>query len=158
MAGLTVIVIDPKAFGATREQVRLALEKENVESRPVWKPMHLQPVFAECPVRGGSTAQAIFDDGLVCPPARASRRPSSNVSQAWCSANAGSERARPLLVASGAVPFAASNSSRAVLTADDLQASTVAPVHEKARIGFKALARRQALWSTARRRHEALGS
>ncbi len=64
---LTVIVIDPKAFGATREQVRLALEKENVESRPVWKPMHLQPVFAECPVRGGSTAQAIFDDGLCLP-------------------------------------------------------------------------------------------
>lgn len=64
---LTVIVVDPKAFGATREQVRLALEKENVESRPVWKPMHLQPVFAECPVRGGATAQAIFDDGLCLP-------------------------------------------------------------------------------------------
>lgn len=64
---LSVIVIDAKAFGATREQVRLALEKENVESRPVWKPMHLQPVFADCPVRGGATAQAIFDDGLCLP-------------------------------------------------------------------------------------------
>ena len=38
----------PREFGATREDVRLALERENVESRPVWKPMHLQPVFAGC--------------------------------------------------------------------------------------------------------------
>ena len=42
---LTVILIDPLKFGANREDVRLALEKENIESRPVWKPMHLQPVF-----------------------------------------------------------------------------------------------------------------
>jgi len=42
---LTVILITPDAFGADRETVRLALEKENIESRPVWKPMHLQPVF-----------------------------------------------------------------------------------------------------------------
>ena len=42
---LTVILITPDAFGADREQVRLALEEENIESRPVWKPMHLQPVF-----------------------------------------------------------------------------------------------------------------
>jgi dTDP-4-amino-4,6-dideoxygalactose transaminase len=42
---LTVILIDPEKFGANREAVRLALEAENIESRPVWKPMHLQPVF-----------------------------------------------------------------------------------------------------------------
>ena len=42
---LTVILIDPDKFGADREDVRLALEGENIESRPVWKPMHLQPVF-----------------------------------------------------------------------------------------------------------------
>lgn len=64
---LTVVVIDPKAFGATREQIRLALEKENIESRPVWKPMHLQPVFSDCPVRGGSVSASIFDDGLCLP-------------------------------------------------------------------------------------------
>ncbi|MFO7716928.1 DegT/DnrJ/EryC1/StrS family aminotransferase [Desulfosarcina sp.] len=47
---LTVILIDPLAFGADREAVRLALEAQNIESRPVWKPMHLQPVFrAEAP-------------------------------------------------------------------------------------------------------------
>jgi dTDP-4-amino-4,6-dideoxygalactose transaminase len=42
---LTVILIDEKEFGVNREEVRLALEAENVEARPVWKPMHLQPVF-----------------------------------------------------------------------------------------------------------------
>ena len=42
---LTVILISPERFGADRETVRLALEKENIESRPVWKPMHMQPVF-----------------------------------------------------------------------------------------------------------------
>jgi len=42
---LTVMLITPEEFGADREQVRLALEAENIEARPVWKPMHLQPVF-----------------------------------------------------------------------------------------------------------------
>ena len=42
---LTVVLITPDKFGADREDVRLALEAENIESRPVWKPMHLQPVF-----------------------------------------------------------------------------------------------------------------
>ena len=46
---LTVILITPDVFGADREQVRLALEDENIESRPVWKPMHLQPVFGGKP-------------------------------------------------------------------------------------------------------------
>jgi dTDP-4-amino-4,6-dideoxygalactose transaminase len=58
---LTVMLIDPKQFGASREDVRLALEAENIESRPVWKPMHLQPVF-DCrgqrsEVRGRSQKQ-----------------------------------------------------------------------------------------------------
>ena len=42
---LTCILVDPSRFGATREDIRLALERENIESRPLWKPMHLQPVF-----------------------------------------------------------------------------------------------------------------
>ena len=42
---LTVILITPDEFGADREIVRLALEAENIEARPVWKPMHMQPVF-----------------------------------------------------------------------------------------------------------------
>jgi dTDP-4-amino-4,6-dideoxygalactose transaminase len=42
---LTVILITPEEFGANREQVRMALDKEDIEARPVWKPMHMQPVF-----------------------------------------------------------------------------------------------------------------
>lgn len=64
---LTVITIDPKQFGADREAVRLALEAENIESRPVWKPMHCQPVFAGCETVGGQVAEAFFQDGLCLP-------------------------------------------------------------------------------------------
>src|SRR5207302_7154436 len=48
---LTCVLIDPEEFGATREDVRRELEAENIESRPVWKPLHLQPVFAGCRAR-----------------------------------------------------------------------------------------------------------
>ena len=64
---LTCILVDPARFGATREDIRLALEKENIESRPLWKPMHLQPVFKDCRVRGGSVSEGIFRDGLCLP-------------------------------------------------------------------------------------------
>jgi dTDP-4-amino-4,6-dideoxygalactose transaminase len=64
---LTCVTIEPDEFGATREEVRLALEAENIESRPVWKPMHLQPVFAECRVRGGAVSEEIFEKGLCLP-------------------------------------------------------------------------------------------
>ena len=61
---LTVITVDPAQFGATREDIRLALEEENIESRPVWQPMHLQPVFQGCEAVGGAVAEALFRDGL----------------------------------------------------------------------------------------------
>jgi pyridoxal phosphate-dependent aminotransferase EpsN len=64
---LTVILIDPGLFGADRETVRLALEAENIESRPVWKPMHMQPVFRGCRTRGGRVAEEIFEKGLCLP-------------------------------------------------------------------------------------------
>ena len=64
---LTVVLVDPKAFGAGRETIRLALEVENIESRPVWKPMHMQPVFKECRIRGGVVAEEIFERGLCLP-------------------------------------------------------------------------------------------
>ncbi len=64
---LTVITINPDEFGATREDVRLALEAENIESRPVWKPMHLQPIYRDCEVVGGSVAEDIFEKGLCLP-------------------------------------------------------------------------------------------
>jgi dTDP-4-amino-4,6-dideoxygalactose transaminase len=64
---LTCLTIDPKAFGATSDDVRLALEKENIEARPLWKPMHLQPVFKDCRVRGGSVSERLFENGLCLP-------------------------------------------------------------------------------------------
>ncbi len=64
---LTVIELDPERFGADRESVRLALERENIEARPAWKPMHLQPVFADCQVVGGSVSERIFAQGLCLP-------------------------------------------------------------------------------------------
>ncbi len=64
---LTCLTIDPEAFGATREDVRLALEAENIEARPVWKPMHLQPVFTGCRVVGGAVSERLFELGLCLP-------------------------------------------------------------------------------------------
>jgi len=65
---LSAILIDPKlAGGKSREDLRLALEAGNIESRPLWKPMHLQPVFAEFPYYGGSVAEELFENGLCLP-------------------------------------------------------------------------------------------
>lgn len=64
---LTCITIDREKFGATREDIRLRLEEENIEARPVWKPLHLQPVFAQCRARGGAVAEDIFERGLCLP-------------------------------------------------------------------------------------------
>ena len=66
-AWLTCIVIDPEAFGADREAVRLALEAEDIEARPLWKPMHLQPVFAPNVAFGGDVAARLFERGLCLP-------------------------------------------------------------------------------------------
>jgi dTDP-4-amino-4,6-dideoxygalactose transaminase len=80
---LTVILITPEEFGADRETVRLALDAENIEARPVWKPMHLQPVFKlraeskelkskeegqyEARMVGGAVSEDLFRRGLCLP-------------------------------------------------------------------------------------------
>jgi pyridoxal phosphate-dependent aminotransferase EpsN len=64
---LTCMLVDPKAFGADCGKIRLALEAENIEARPVWKPMHLQPVFKDCKCFGGEVAEDLFDRGLCLP-------------------------------------------------------------------------------------------
>jgi len=65
---LTTILINPaESNGTTREDLRIALEKENIESRPVWKPMHLQPVFDTAPAYVNGTAEKLFDQGLCLP-------------------------------------------------------------------------------------------
>jgi len=66
-AWLTCVVVDPDAFGADREAIRLALEAEDIEGRPLWKPMHLQPVFASHEVYGGDVGARLFDRGLCLP-------------------------------------------------------------------------------------------
>jgi pyridoxal phosphate-dependent aminotransferase EpsN len=64
---LTCLTIDPRAAGTDREKVRLALEQENIEARPVWKPLHLQPLFAQAPRFGGAVAEDLFAHGLCLP-------------------------------------------------------------------------------------------
>jgi dTDP-4-amino-4,6-dideoxygalactose transaminase len=64
---LTCVMIDPVLFGATTEEVRLHLESLNVEARPLWKPMHLQPVFRSAAIRGGAVAARLFEHGLCLP-------------------------------------------------------------------------------------------
>lgn len=64
---LTTILIDPKQTGFDCEQLRLRLEEGNIESRPLWKPMHLQPIFASCPYYGGSVSEELFERGLCLP-------------------------------------------------------------------------------------------
>ncbi|NGM65755.1 aminotransferase class I/II-fold pyridoxal phosphate-dependent enzyme [Sphingobacterium sp. SGR-19] len=64
---LSAIVIDPLVVGKTREDLRFAFLKDNIESRPLWKPMHLQPVFADSPYYGAKVAETLFDNGLCLP-------------------------------------------------------------------------------------------
>lgn len=65
---LSTILIHPsETNGITRETVRLALEAANIESRPLWKPMHLQPIFCNYPYYGNAIAETLFDNGLCLP-------------------------------------------------------------------------------------------
>ncbi len=64
---LTVIQIDPKMISRSQEDIRCALEAENIESRWVWKPMHMQPVYADAECAGGAVSETIFGRGLCLP-------------------------------------------------------------------------------------------
>jgi dTDP-4-amino-4,6-dideoxygalactose transaminase len=64
---LSVVQIDAAQFGATREDVRLALLARDIEARPVWKPMHMQPVFKDCEMVGGRVCEDLFEHGLCLP-------------------------------------------------------------------------------------------
>jgi dTDP-4-amino-4,6-dideoxygalactose transaminase len=65
---LTTAIIDPKLTGGiTREDLRLAFESENIESRPLWKPMHLQPIFKGYPYYGEKVCETLFELGLCLP-------------------------------------------------------------------------------------------
>tara|TARA_B110000046_G_scaffold97564_1_gene105245 strand:- start:2115 stop:3257 length:1143 start_codon:yes stop_codon:yes gene_type:complete len=64
---LSCIIVDKTKVGFSREDLRLHLEKSNIESRPLWKPMHLQPVFKDAAYYGGTVAESLFKDGLCLP-------------------------------------------------------------------------------------------
>jgi len=65
---LSAITVNPELTnGINREDLRLAFEKENIESRPLWKPMHMQPIFKNCPYYGGNVAESLFNEGLCLP-------------------------------------------------------------------------------------------
>ncbi len=62
-----MITVDEAAFGSSPAQIRERLESQNIEARPAWKPMHLQPLFAGAEVHGGAVAERIFRTGLCLP-------------------------------------------------------------------------------------------
>ncbi len=64
---LTTLTIDPSAAGVDREAIRLELESRDIEARPVWKPMHLQPLYADCRTYGGDVSRRLFEHGLCLP-------------------------------------------------------------------------------------------
>lgn len=64
---LTVVSIDPAQAGIDREAVRVALGEENIESRPVWKPMHLQPLYEDARFIGSGVSRELFETGLCLP-------------------------------------------------------------------------------------------
>jgi len=65
---LSTVLLDPiKTFGITRENLRLVLAEANIESRPLWKPMHLQPIFSDYPYYGSAVAETLFTNGLCLP-------------------------------------------------------------------------------------------
>ena len=63
---LTCMLLE-STLSITPENIRLALEQENIESRPLWKPMHLQPVFKDAPTYGGVVSEDLFKRGLCLP-------------------------------------------------------------------------------------------
>lgn len=64
---LTCLLVDAERFGAGRDRVLARLARDNIEARPAWKPMHLQPVFRDCVMRGGSVSADLFHRGLCLP-------------------------------------------------------------------------------------------
>ena len=64
---LTCLLVDADRFGATRDQLLARLARHNIEARPAWKPMHLQPVFRDCVMRGGEVSADLFRRGLCLP-------------------------------------------------------------------------------------------
>jgi dTDP-4-amino-4,6-dideoxygalactose transaminase len=63
----TLLIDEVETNGISRETLRIAFKSENIESRPLWKPMHLQPIFEAYPYFGNNVAETLFDKGLCLP-------------------------------------------------------------------------------------------
>lgn len=63
----TILVIPEETGGITKEGIRVALEEVNIESRPLWKPMHMQPLYKDCPYYGRGISEGLFEHGLCLP-------------------------------------------------------------------------------------------
>ncbi|MBV1783393.1 MAG: DegT/DnrJ/EryC1/StrS family aminotransferase [Hoeflea sp.] len=64
---LTTLTIDPEMTGVTREDIRLGLLEHKVEARPLWKPMHMQPLYQGAPYHGSGVDERLFETGLCLP-------------------------------------------------------------------------------------------
>jgi pyridoxal phosphate-dependent aminotransferase EpsN len=64
---LTTLTIDPTETSVTREDIRLMLLEHQIESRPLWKPMHMQPLYAGAPYHGAGVDERLFANGLCLP-------------------------------------------------------------------------------------------
>lgn len=64
---LSVVQVDPKAFGAGPEEIRVALEQKDIETRPLWKPLHMQKVYRDARMLGGSNCEELYRTGLCLP-------------------------------------------------------------------------------------------
>ena len=64
---LTTITLDPEVISTTPDELRLALDANNIESRLLWRPMHIQPVYSDSPYYGGTVAEDLFARGLCLP-------------------------------------------------------------------------------------------
>jgi dTDP-4-amino-4,6-dideoxygalactose transaminase len=64
---LSCVLVDAVRFGADRDEILVQLGRRNIEARPAWKPMHLQPVFADCVMRGGAVSADLFRRGVCLP-------------------------------------------------------------------------------------------
>ena len=64
---LTALTVDPAITGVTREDIRMSLLEHEIESRPLWKPMHLQPLYAAAPYHGAGVDERLFEQGLCLP-------------------------------------------------------------------------------------------
>ncbi|MBE9489972.1 MAG: DegT/DnrJ/EryC1/StrS family aminotransferase, partial [Bacteroidetes bacterium] len=64
---LSCVVVDESLAGFPSEAIRLALQKDNIEARPLWKPMHLQPIFSKAPYYGNQISENLFNNGVCLP-------------------------------------------------------------------------------------------